>query len=168
MVGINRIAWKMSRRPVPLASRQAEAPLHWPHIPCDSFLSYMRRVLACQSRCCRNLRGEERHSLDQPFVGHSGLSRPGFLLSRRDSPRRRQEIRPILSPPFDGISSFNYGRMFSFVIQFAPPVGAQKKKLFSRGPAVSCGNAINCPGYDMEPDRIVTPLTTEFYTLVQG
>ena len=96
MAGINRIAWKMSRRPDPLASRQAEAPPHWQRIPCDSLLSYMRRVLACQSRCCRNSRGEERHSLDQSFVGHSGPSRPGLLLSRRDNPRHRQETRSFV------------------------------------------------------------------------
>ena len=98
MGDIGRIAWKMSRRPVPLAWRQVEAPSHWPRIPCESLLSYMRQVFACQSRYCRNLRGEERHSLDRPHVEHSVQIHSGLPLSRRDRPRRRQEIRSIVPP----------------------------------------------------------------------
>ena len=139
MAGTGRTSWRMNRHSAPLVSQQTEVPTHWPHISCDSLLSYMRRALACQSICCRNWRDEERHSLDQPFVGHSGPSRLDLSLSMRDNPRRRLETRTLVSPPSDRRFSPQYARVLSFLPQLVSPIWPQEEKRLARRPAPSCG-----------------------------
>lgn len=139
MAGTGRTSWRMSRRSAPLVSQQAEGPTQWPHISCDNLLSYMRRALACRSICCRNWLDEERHSLDQPSVAHSGQSHLDLSLSTRDNPRRRLQTRALFSAPSNRRFSLQYARVVYFLPQLVSPIWPQEEKRLGRRPASPCG-----------------------------
>jgi hypothetical protein len=156
MADTGRTSWKKNRRSAPLVSRQVEAPTRWSHISCGRLLSYMRRALACQSICCRNWRDEERHSLDQPFVGHLGPIRPDLSLSTRDNPRRRLETPTPDSPPSDRDFYANMEGCFFASHSSYCPSGRRKRNGFLEGQRRLAGGKFTT--HDIRCSEIVSSL----------